>query len=65
MIVRRISAPEIAGAVADELLALLRQPEIIVGTWRAARAEVPDLTETEVRQALEQSRSTVGGTVPG
>ncbi len=55
MIVRRISAPEIAGAVVDELLALLRQPEIIVGTWRAARAEVPDLTETEVRQALEQS----------
>jgi hypothetical protein len=38
----------------DQLRALLRQPEIIVGTWRAARAETPDLTEAEVRQALEQ-----------
>ena len=31
---------------------MLRQPEIIVGTWVAARAEVPDLTEDEVRDAL-------------
>jgi hypothetical protein len=33
---------------------LLRQPEIIVGTWLAARAERPDLTEHEVREALMQ-----------
>jgi hypothetical protein len=33
---------------------LVRQPEIIVGTWMAARAEAPDLTEAETRQALEQ-----------
>ena len=42
------------GAVIDQLRALLRQPEIIVGTWRAARAEAPDLTEAEVREALAQ-----------
>ena len=38
----------------DQLRALLRQPEIIVGTWRAAREEAPDLTEAEVREALAQ-----------
>ena len=51
---RRVSAAEIEGAVVDQVRALLRQPEIIVGTWLAARAEAPDLTEAEVREALEQ-----------
>ena len=36
----------------DQVRALLRQPEIIVGTWLAARAEAPDLTEGETREAL-------------
>ena len=36
----------------DQLRALLRQPEIVVGTWVAARAEAPDLNEGEVREAL-------------
>jgi hypothetical protein len=31
-----------------------RQPEIIVGTWRAARAEQNDITEDEAREALLQ-----------
>ncbi len=31
-----------------------RQPEIIVGTWAAARASDPDLTEAETRDALHQ-----------
>ena len=31
---------------------MLRQPEILVGTWLAARTEAPDLTEAEVRDAL-------------
>ena len=53
-IVRRVSAAEIEGAVIDQLRALLRQPEIIVGTWRAAREEAPDLTEAEVRESLAQ-----------
>ena len=38
----------------NQIRALLRQPEIIVGTWRAARAEAPDLSEAETREALER-----------
>jgi DNA invertase Pin-like site-specific DNA recombinase len=52
--VRRVSAAEIEAAVVDQLRALLRQPEVVVGTWRAARADAPDLTEAEVREALER-----------
>jgi len=33
---------------------LLRQPEVVLGTWRAARATTPDLTEDEARLALER-----------
>src|SRR4051812_11091879 len=50
--VRRVSAAEIETAVVGQVRAPLRQPEIIVGTWMAARADVPDLTEDEVRDAL-------------
>jgi hypothetical protein len=52
-IVRRIAAAEIEGVVTAPVRALVREPEVIVGTWLAARAEVPDLTEGEVREALE------------
>jgi acyl-CoA reductase-like NAD-dependent aldehyde dehydrogenase len=34
--------------------ALLRQPEIVVGTWRTARAATADVTEQEVLLALER-----------
>ena len=52
-IIRRVSAAEIEAAVVGQVRALLRQPEIIiVGTWMAARAEIPDLTEDETRDAL-------------
>jgi hypothetical protein len=51
-IVRRVSAAEIEAAVVDQVRAMLRQPEVIVGTWLAARAEAPDLTEHETREAL-------------
>ena len=51
-LVRRVSAAEIEGAVVDQVRALLRQPEVVVGTWLATRAEAPDLTEGEVREAL-------------
>jgi hypothetical protein len=51
-IVRRVSAAEIEAAVVDQVRALLRQPEIVVGTWRAARKDAPDLTEGETREAL-------------
>src|SRR5829696_608431 len=53
-IVRRVSAAEIEAAVVGQVRALLRQPEVVVGTWLAARAEAPDLTEAEVRDALER-----------
>ena len=53
-IVRRVSAAEIEAAVVDQVRALLRQPEVVVGTWLAARAEAPDLTEAETREALER-----------
>jgi DNA invertase Pin-like site-specific DNA recombinase len=49
---RRLPAGEVEGLVMAQVRALLRQPEIVVGTWRAARAEAPDVTETEVRDAL-------------
>ena len=52
--VRRISAGEIEAAVIDQVRALLRQPEVVIGTWRAAQGEAPDLTEAETRDALEQ-----------
>jgi hypothetical protein len=38
----------------DQVRALLRQPEIVVGTWRAVQAEAPDLTEHETREALQR-----------
>ncbi|MFH5927322.1 recombinase family protein, partial [Roseomonas sp. SXEYE001] len=52
--VRRIPAAAIETAVVGQVRALLRQPEIIVGTWTAARAGDPGLTEAETREALHQ-----------
>ena len=49
-----MSAAEIEAAVVGQVRALLRQPEVVVGTWLAARAEAPDLTEAETREALER-----------
>jgi hypothetical protein len=51
-IVRRVSAAEIEAALIDQVRALLRQPEVVAGTWLAARAEAPDLKEGEVGEAL-------------
>jgi hypothetical protein len=33
---------------------LLRPPKVVVGTWLAARAEAPDLSEAEAREAPER-----------
>jgi hypothetical protein len=52
--VGRVPAAEIEGSVIDQLRGIFRQPEIIVGTWRAARAEQDDVTEAESRDALTQ-----------
>ena len=47
-------AAEVKAAVVGQVRALLRQPEVVVGTWLAARAGAPDLTEGEAREALER-----------
>ena len=51
---RRVSAAQIEAAVVEQIRALLRQPEIVAGTWLAARAEAPDITEREVYNALQR-----------
>ncbi len=33
---------------------VFRQPEIVAGTWKAARVESGDHTEADVREALQQ-----------
>jgi site-specific DNA recombinase len=52
--VGRVPADEIEAAVVDQLRNVLRAPEIVVRTWRAARHGTPDLTEAEVREALHR-----------
>ena len=46
--VGRVPAGEIEAAVIDQLRVLLRSPEIIVATWRAARQQIRGITEAEV-----------------
>ncbi len=48
----RVPAAEIEAAVIDQLRMVLRQPEIIVATWRAATAVDTDITEEDARDAL-------------
>lgn len=52
--IARVPAAEVEMAVIDQLRGLLRAPEIIVGTWRAARPEIEGLPEVDVRAALER-----------
>ena len=47
-------AGEIEAAVIDQLRAVFRQPEIVAGTWKAARAQDGDITEADARAALQQ-----------
>jgi DNA invertase Pin-like site-specific DNA recombinase len=49
---RRLPAGEIEAVVMAQVRALLRQPEVVVGTWRAAQQQAPDVTEDECREAL-------------
>ncbi len=51
-IVRRVPAGEIEAAVIDHVRGLLRAPEIIVATWRAARGHDETISEADVREAL-------------
>ena len=52
--VGRMPAGEIEAAVIDQLRAVCRQPEIVAGTWKAARAQADDITEADARAALQQ-----------
>ena len=52
--IARIPAGDTEAAVIGQLRILLRAPEVIVATWRAARRQAPDLTEAEVRKALQR-----------
>jgi site-specific DNA recombinase len=52
--IRRVPAAEVENAVIDQLRGLLRTPEIVVRTWRAARLSIKDISEAEVREALER-----------
>lgn len=52
--VRRVPAGEIEAAVLDQLRGLFRAPEMVVRTWRVARALDAEICETEVRDALSQ-----------
>ena len=52
--IARLPAGQIEAAVTDQVRALLRQPEMLVGTWRAARGMAPEVTEQEVLLAMER-----------
>jgi site-specific DNA recombinase len=52
--VSRIPAGDVERIVVDQLRTILRAPEIVLRTWRKARQKIDNLTEVEVRQAIEQ-----------
>jgi site-specific DNA recombinase len=52
--VRRVPAAEIERAVVDQLRVLLRSPEMIVATLRAARQKISSINEAKVREALSR-----------
>jgi site-specific DNA recombinase len=50
--IRRVPAAQIENAVLAQIRELVRRPEIIVATWRAARKTLKTLTERQVRDEL-------------
>jgi len=48
----RVPAGEIEAAVIAQLRAVFRQPEIVAGTWKAARSQDDEITEADARDAL-------------
>lgn len=51
--IQRIPASEIEAAVVEQIKLLVRSPEIVVATWRAARRQTKDLTERQVHEQLQ------------
>ena len=52
--VGRVPAGEIEATVIHQLRAVFRQPEIVAGTWKTARAQDGGITEAEAREALSR-----------
>ena len=52
--VGRVPAGEIEAAVIDQLRVVFRQPEVVAGTWKAARAHADGVSEADARAALQQ-----------
>lgn len=52
--VGRLPAGENEAAVIDQLRAVFRQPEIVAGTWKAARVHADGITESDARAPLQQ-----------
>lgn len=50
--VGRVPAGEIEAAVINQVRAIFRQPEVIIGTWKAAKPHDGDISEAESREAL-------------
>jgi site-specific DNA recombinase len=50
--VGRVPAGEIEAAVIDQMRIVFRQPEIVAGTWKAARTHADSITEADAREAL-------------
>ena len=63
--VRRLPAAEIEAAVVDQVRALLRQPEVVVGTWLAARAARAGPDRGRDARGAGAARPAVGRAVPG
>ncbi|PKP69534.1 MAG: resolvase [Alphaproteobacteria bacterium HGW-Alphaproteobacteria-4] len=51
-VIGRVPAGEIEAAVIAQLRAVFRQPEVVAGTWKAARAKDFAISEVEAREAL-------------
>jgi hypothetical protein len=52
--ITRIAAAELESLVIEQIKILLRSPEIIVATWRAARKSIAGLMEREVAEELRR-----------
>ena len=52
--IRRVAAAEIEAIVLAQIKAMLRSPEIIVATWRAARNTLAGITEHQVADSLRR-----------
>ncbi len=51
--VSRVPAGEIEAAVIEQIRNVLRQPEIVAGTWKAARVHDNSIKEADARAALQ------------